>query len=252
MAAYRYVVESFTPDEEKILGRYFTNIDRPVFAPINLPEVVKAAMFARYSRSSKSLRRLFLDEFYVADEKWMAAGDEAAESGVNADKAARLFERVFNEYGDDSVAQLGGVHLACEQVSNIFTKILERGRLAAYLEQSTRYIYYDQKRDDRYQYYVPPEVSDAGLESEYVSGLDELFDGYSDVVRRVQESLNATHPCPAGESERVWAAAIKAQACDIARPLLPGATLSNVGIYANGQAFEQLVIRLQEIGRAHV
>ncbi|MGE0445778.1 MAG: FAD-dependent thymidylate synthase [Vicinamibacterales bacterium] len=244
---YRYFEEPFTPEEQKVLSRYFTNTDRPVFALVNLPEVVKAALFARYSRSSKSLRRLFLDEFYVAgDSAWLTdQGTAAADSGVNAEKAGRLFDRVFSEYGDDSVAQLGGVHLACEQVSNIFTKLLERGRLAAYLEQSTRYIYYDQKRGGRYQYFIPPEVSDAGLEREYGEQMDGLFALYGEVVRTTQEALTAKYPRPEEESERVWAAAIKAQACDLARPLLPGATLSNVGIYANGQALEQLVLRLQ-------
>ena len=243
---FEYFVESFSPEEQRVLNKYFTNIDRPVFALVNLPEVVKAALFARYSRSAKSLRRLFLDEFYVAgDNAWLAPeGPGGGDSDVNAEKAGRLFDRVFSEYGDDSVAQLGGVHLACEQVSNIFTKLLERGRLAAYLEQSTRYIYYDQKRNGRYQYYVPPEVKDAGLGEDFAAVLDRLFDSYGDVVRRVQEHLTSAYPRPAEESERVWAAAIKAQACDIARPLLPGATLSNVGIYANGQAYEQLVLRL--------
>jgi thymidylate synthase ThyX len=169
---------------------------------------------------------------------------DAPSSDVDAAKAARLFDRVFTEYGDDSVAQLGGVHLACEQVSNIFTKVLERGRLAAYLEQSTRYIYYDQKIDGRYQYYVPPELARAGLVEPFTQFMDELFDAYGHVVRAAQEWLVRTHPLPAGESERVWNGAIKAKACDIARPLLPGATTSNVGIYANGQAYEQLLLRL--------
>ena len=245
--SYRYFEEPFSPEERQVLSKYFTNTDKPVFALVNLPEVVKAALFARYSRSSKSLRRLFLDEFYVAgDSSWLTGqGDASADTGVNAEKAGRLFDRVFSEYGDDSVAQLGGVHIACEQVSNIFTKALERGRLAAYLEQSTRYIYYDQKRGGRYQYYVPPEVKEAGLEQEYGAALDGLFAFYGEVVRKAQEALTAAYPRPDDESERVWSAAIKAQACDLARPLLPGATLSNVGIYANGQALEQLVLRLQ-------
>ena len=95
---FDYFVESFSPDEQRVLNQYFTNIDRPVFALVNLPEVVKAALFARYSRSSKSLRRLFLDEFYIAgDNAWLTA-DAAGrgESGVNAEKAGRLFDRVFS------------------------------------------------------------------------------------------------------------------------------------------------------------
>ena len=114
-----YVPEDFTSDEEDVLRRYFTNLDGPVFALVNLPEVVKGALFARYSRSPKSLRRLFLDEF-VNDLD--IEGDEASTPRSGLARAEELYERVFLEYGDDSVAQLGGVHLACEQASNILTQ----------------------------------------------------------------------------------------------------------------------------------
>ena len=119
-------VESFTQEEQEILRRYFTNLDQPVFALVNLPEVVKGALFARYSRSAKSLRRLFLDEFVMELD---ISGDSSVDATVGVKRAEMLYEKVFLEYGDDSVAQLGGVHLACEQASNLLTKILERGRL---------------------------------------------------------------------------------------------------------------------------
>src|SRR5579863_4347317 len=135
-----YHPESFTSDEEAVLRRYFTNLDQPVFALVNLPEVVKGALFARYSRSQKSLRRLFLDEFVGELD---ISGDASVDATVGLKRAVELYERVFLEYGDDSVAQLGGVHLACEQASNLLTKVLERSRLMSYLEQSTRYIPYD-------------------------------------------------------------------------------------------------------------
>ncbi|HYF46143.1 MAG TPA: thymidylate synthase, partial [Acidimicrobiales bacterium] len=109
-----YVAEEFEPDEADILRRYFTNLDGPVFALVNLPEVVKGALFARYSRSPKSLRRLFLDEF-VGDLD--ITGDLSIDATVGLKRAEELYDRVFFEYGDDSVAQLGGVHLACEQAS---------------------------------------------------------------------------------------------------------------------------------------
>ena len=145
-------MERFTAEERTALEPYFTNLDRPVFALINLPEVVKGALFARYSRSAKSLRRLFLDEFYDPEQR----GSAAAATG--SERAEKLYEKVFFEYGDDSVAQLGGVHLACENVSNILTKQLEWGRLMAYLEQSTRYVPYTGKVDDRFKYHVPVEL----------------------------------------------------------------------------------------------
>ncbi|HMB85070.1 MAG TPA: thymidylate synthase, partial [Methylomirabilota bacterium] len=116
-------VETFTAEERAALAPYFTELDGPVFALVNLPEVVKGALFARYSRSAKSLRRLFLDEFLEP------AGRPAEAGSIGTARADRLYERVFSEYGDDSVAQLGGVHLACEGASNILTKVLEWGRL---------------------------------------------------------------------------------------------------------------------------
>ena len=124
--------EPFTPEEAAALAPYFGNTDRPVFVLTNLPEVVKGALFARYSRSAKSARRLFLDEFLGSVRE-----DGARGSAAGLDRAEALYSRVFDEYGDDSVAQLGGAHVACEGVSSVLTKVLERGRLMSYLEQST-------------------------------------------------------------------------------------------------------------------
>src|SRR6185295_9283808 len=114
------MTDQFSPEERAALSPYFTNLDGPVFVLVNLPEVVKGALFARYSRSAKSLRRLFLDEFLRGERVIAAAAGEVA-SGAR-ERAERLYERVFVEYGDDSVAQLGGVHLACEGASNLLTK----------------------------------------------------------------------------------------------------------------------------------
>src|SRR6478609_3581351 len=161
----QYVAEQFTRDEQDILRPYFTNIDGPVFALVNLPEVVKGALFARYSRSAKSLRRLFLDEF-VGDLD--ISGDISIDATVGLRRAEELYDRVFFEYGDDSVAQLGGVHLACEQASNLLTKVLEWGRLMAYLEQSTRYIAYDSRIGGRYRFHRDPEVLGSPLGTRYV------------------------------------------------------------------------------------
>src|ERR1700679_3934650 len=140
-----YVTETFTDAERQVLSHYVTNLDGPVFALVNLPEGVKGALFARYSRSAKSLRRLFLDEF-VGDLH--VSGDHGIDATVGLLRAEQLYERVFFEYGDDSVAQLGGVHLACEQASNLLTKALEWGRLMSYMEKSTRYAAYDRRLDN--------------------------------------------------------------------------------------------------------
>ena len=173
-----YATEEFSPEEADVLRRYFTNLDQPVFALVNLPEVVKGALFARYSRSDKSLRRLFLDEFVGELD---VSGDETIDATVGLRRAEELYDKVFFEYGDDSVAQLGGVHLACEQASNVLTKILEWGRLMAYLEQSTRYIAYDSRLAGRYRYFRDPEVLGSALGARYISDMDRLFEVYTDL-----------------------------------------------------------------------
>ena len=250
-----YFREPFTPDEEAVLRRFFTNTDRPVFALINLPEVVKGALFARYSRTDKSLRRVFLDEFYSEPDVGIQAIAESSAVDAGAPdtrRAERLYDRVFGDYGDDSVAQLGGAHIACEQASNILTKVLEWGRLAAYLEQSTRYIYYDRKLGDRYRYTVPPEVVGSNHESRYREEMDRQFDTYSAIVRRLSDYFAARFPRSEGDSMRVWRSTIRAKACDTARGLLPAATLSNVGIFGTGQAYEALLLRMRASHLAEV
>jgi thymidylate synthase ThyX len=239
-----YVAEEFSPDEADILRRYFTNLDSPVFALVNLPEVVKGALFARYSRSPKSLRRLFLDEFVSELD---VTGDATIDATVGLHRAEELYERVFVEYGDDSVAQLGGVHLACEQASNLLTKVLEWGRLMSYLEQSTRYIAYDSRIGGRYRYYRDPDLLASPLGTRYIGDLDRLFDIYADLVPRMQDFFREAVPKEEGDSDFVYRQAIRARAFDAVRGILPGASLSNVGIYGTGQGYEQLLLRM----RAH-
>jgi thymidylate synthase ThyX len=237
-----YVPEEFTPEERAILRRYVTNLDLPVFALVNLPEVVKGALFARYSRSAKSLRRLFLDEFVGELD---VSGDTTIDATVGLRRAEKLYERVFFEYGDDSVAQLGGVHLACEQASNILTKVLERGRLMSYLEQSTRYIAYDQRLPSgHYRYHRPPEILESALGARYVGDMDRMFDSYGGLLRRLVAWLGTRYPRQPGDSDFVHHQAVKAKALDAARGLLPAASLSNVGIYGDGQAYEGLLLRM--------
>jgi thymidylate synthase ThyX len=236
------VAPGFSESEVAALAPYFTNVDRPVFALINLPETVKGALFARYSRSSKSLRRLFLDEF--ADRATQAS---IAASTVGIARAERLYQRVFNDYGDDSVAQLGGVHLACEDVSNLLTKVLERGRLMAYLEQSTRYIPYTDRRGGAWRYFVPPELDGHPLRQAFVETMDASFDVYSRWIDPMREWFERRYPKAPADSDAVYRSAIRAKALDTLRGLLPAATQSNVGIYGTGQAYESLLLRM----RAH-
>src|SRR5438094_662895 len=233
------MTEQFSPEERAALSPYVTNLDGPVFALVNLPEVVKGALFARYSRSPKSLRRLFLDEF-------LPSGTPGVPVGFDTKRAEELYGRMFFEYGDDSVAQLGGVHLACEGASNILTKVLEWGRLAAYLEQSTRYIPYDDLVAGRYRYHVPREL-EGDLHTRYVETLDAMFDTYRALLPVLRQHFTERFPRDAQTSEAAYRTSIRAKALDTLRGLLPAATTSNVGIYGTGQAYENLLIRM----RAH-
>jgi thymidylate synthase ThyX len=239
-----YVPEEFTAGEADVLRRYFTNLDGPVFALVNLPEVVKGALFARYSRSAKSLRRLFLDEFVGELD---IAGDASVDATVGMRRAEELYEKVFFEYGDDSVAQLGGVHLACEQASNLLTKVLEWGRLMAYLEQSTRYIAYDARLGGRFRYHRDPAILTSRFGTRYVGDMDRLFDAYSLLLQLVTDHVRATVPRAAGDSDFIYRQATRAKALDAVRGVLPAASLSNVGIYGTGQGYEALLLRM----RAH-
>jgi thymidylate synthase ThyX len=233
-----YVAESFSEDERALLERHFTNLEGPVFALVDLPEVVKGALFARYSRTTKSLRRLFLDEF--ADD----VGTDGRTTQVGAARAERLYDRVFVEYGDDSVAQLGGVHLACEQASQLLAKALEWGRLAAYLEQSTRYMRYDDRPGGRWRATVPLEIEGTELEARYLAYLDEVFGLYGEMFEPLFAWFERRHPKDAADSEAVYRSTITAKTCDTLRVCLPAGTRSNLGIYATAQSYEQLLMRL--------
>jgi thymidylate synthase ThyX len=243
----------FTESERSALAPFFTDLDGPVFALTNLPETVKGALFARYSRSPKSLRRLFLDEFNDRVEQGRAA--DTTEVGlapealakVGAARAERLYEKVFNEYGDDSVAQLGGVHLAVEDASNLLTKVLERGRLMAYLEQSTRYIPYTERRGEGWRYVVPAELDTHPLRARVVGTMNRAFETYAGAIETMREHFERRVPKAATDSDAVYRSAIRAKALDTLRGLLPAATQSNVGIYGTGQAYETLLLRM----RAH-
>ena len=227
----QHPVETFSEAERTRLAPHVTNLDRPVFALVNLPETVKGALFARYSRYQGTLRRLFLDEFAES------APQGHVWEGAEGRRAAELYERIFLGYGDDSVAQLGGAHVACEWVSNVLTKVLQRPRLAAYLEQSTRYIPYDAPMPGGgYRYYRDPELG-----PRYEHAMDEVFDAYATALPRVAAWVEGEFP---GDDSPARRRAIQAKALDLLRGLLPAASLSHMGIYASGQTYEQLILHL--------
>jgi len=222
-----------SPDERALVAPFVSDLDAPVFALVGLPETLKGALFARYSRYAGTLRRLMVDEF---------AGDLPAHPPARdeGERSAALYERVFLGYGDDSVAQLGGAHVACEYASNVLTKLVQRPRLASYLEQSTRYIRYDRPMaDGGFRYHRDPELG-----PEYAAAMDFLFAAYAEALERTTAWAGRTYAPAPGESPSAHRRAVRAKALDLVRGLLPAASLSHMGIYASGQAYEQLVLHL--------
>lgn len=194
----------------------------------NLSPVTISAAMARLSRRGDDMRITILDEF-----------------ANKVDKDSQLLKRVITAYGDDSVQQLSGVHMVVENASNLLTKKLEWGRLAAYLEQSTRYIYFDQKDSEgKYKYFVPQNFK-GSVKEQYIEAMDTIFDLYSVMVRKLTDYIRSTSTVPETERDVAWKGATRAQACDAIRPVLPVATKSTVGIFASGQALESLIMHLQ-------
>ena len=193
-------MEQFTEEEKEVLKPFFTNLDKPIFALRNLPEVVKGALFSRYSRSDKSLRRVLLDEFIKKPEMGFKeiVGHQVSgreEQAVAIQKAEEFYDRVLIGFGDESVAELGGAHLACEDISNIATKLIEDTRIGiSPLEKSTRYVLFDKKRDGRYQYYRDADIMSSNFADVYIETNDLLFDTYSKLIEPISKYVVESFP----------------------------------------------------------
>ena len=235
----------FTAAESALLGRYFTNLDRPVFGLRNLPEVVKGALFSRYSRTEKSLRRVLLDEFINEPDSGfhqLAGAPADADDMVAVRRAEEFYERVLVGYGDDSVAELAGAHVAVERVSTLAAKALEDSRIGiSPLEKSTRYVRFDRPGPDgRYLYHRGPELA----HPDYEGAADSLFKTYSELIEPLTRSIRERFPHEEAETDRAWKSATRAKALDMLRGLLPAGTLTNLGLFGNGRAFEYLITKM--------
>ncbi|HEU5464539.1 MAG TPA: FAD-dependent thymidylate synthase, partial [Candidatus Binatia bacterium] len=277
----------FTDEERKRLRPFFTNLDRPTFG-LKLPQEVAGALFSRYSRSTKSLRRTFLDEFLGDPElglqDLLGAQTDTSNDSAALKKARAFYDRVLIGYGDDSVAQLGGAHLACESVSNVAAKLLEDARIGiAPLEKSTRYVRFDQKdAAGNYLFYREPKIMASRHRNSYLEVMNLLFETYSRQMEPMLASIAKTLPIEQLEvrdpttgkaldyaearkdehlcrwAETAYRATVRAHACDVLRSYLPAATLTNVGMFGVGQAFEYLISKFyshelseaQELGAA--
>jgi len=236
---------NYSKEEQEILKHYFTNNNDDVFCLINLPEVIKGTLFSRYSRSAKDLRRLFLDEFVNASEfkNYFQKTKEEKDSLLKTEKAEDFYERILVGYGDDSVAELGGAHLALENISTLATKSIEEHRIGlSPLEKSSRYVYFDKKINGRYQFYTPKKIASSKYSSLYEKANNFLFDTYSKIVHELQPLLMEIYP--GDKNDVAYKFSIRAKACDLARYLLPLSAKTNLGIFGNGRAFEYLLINL--------
>lgn len=239
---------AFSEAERARLAPYVTDLDAPVFGLRNLPETVKGALFARYSRSEKGVRQLLLEEFLQNSASSLEAWSERQGGyAAQADEARAedFYERVLIEYGDDSVAELGGAHIACEAISNVAAKVIEDSRIGiSPLEKSTRYVRFDQKIGGQYQYLREPTIMASRHAQAYVAAMDELFDTYTALFPAILDYVRRRSPRDPAVSERAYHRATRAKALDLLRGLLPMATLTNVGLFGNGRAFEHLLNRL--------
>ena len=244
--------ESFTPEQKSLLESYVTNTDRSVFVLTNLPEVIKGALFSRYSRSTLGLRSLLLKEFILSEDAEFSSiqgnsGQASNRKGseLAIERARKFYDRILDGYGDDSIGELGGAHLALENVSMLATKVLEDARIGGSpLEKSTRYVSFSDKDSGRYRYYRDPKLMDSDHAELYVKACDHLFDCYVRLCEPVWEHVRKLLPREEGTSEAAYERSVKARGYDLIRGLLPASTQTNMGIFGNGRFFETLIRKL--------
>lgn len=259
--------EDFSETQLKILEKYVSNTSGHIFVLRNLPEVIKGALFSRYSRSSLGLRSLLLKEFIANEDE--AAFKAITGQSVNSEetpqdqtaailKAQNFYDRILDGYGDDSIGELGGAHVAVENVSMLAAKILEDSRIGGSpLEKSTRYVYFDQKVNGEYLFYREPVLMTSAYRDLFVNTSNMLFETYSRLIPPLTELIEAKMPKDPNISKVAYTAALRAKVLDCLRGLLPAGTMTNMGIYGNGRFFEQLLhklhvsnlVEIQDIGK---
>lgn len=244
--------EEFSDKEKENLSNYVTNTSSHIFALKNLPEVIKGALFSRYSRSSLGLRTLLLKEFVGNEETNFAdiAGINDSKTTQNQEnaikKAQAFYDRILDGYGDDSIGELGGAHLAIENISMLAAKAIESSRIGGSpLEKSTRYIYFDQKHQGEYLFLREPVLMTSAFREEYVATCNHLFETYSQLIPPLTELMEKKFPKDPEASKSAYTAALRAKVLDCLRGLLPASTLTNMGLFGNGRFFETLLQKLQ-------
>ena len=245
--------DELTQEERSLLQPFVSSLDSPVFVLQNLPEVIKGALFSRYSRTTKGLRKLLVDEFISNPDLGLKQVQNFAEAegqdGVLAvEKANSFYQRILDGFGDDSVGELGGCHLAIEDISNLATKVIQDLRIGGSpLEKSSRYVWFNKKVNGAYKFLRDPKIMESEFKEQYLEINNLLFDTYSDLVEPMMAHCEKTCPREEGVSDNVYKFTIRAKACDALRGLLPVSTLTNMGVFGNGRFFEYMLLRL----RAH-
>ncbi len=253
-------MEQFTDQQMQTLERFVTNTTGPIFALKNLPEVIKGALFSRYSRSTLGLRSLLLKEFILNQDTEFASitGCEMEAQTVGIQKAQAFYDRILDGYGDDSIGELGGAHLALENISMLGAKAIEDCRLGGSpLEKSTRYIYFDQKVDGEYLFYKEPVLMTSAYRDLYLETCTHLFEVYGKLIPPLTAHIEKGFPHDPAISKNAYTAALRAKVLDCLRGLLPASTFTNMGVFGNGRFFETLLQKLnchslaemQEIGK---
>jgi len=256
--------EEFSENQNKILEHFVTNTKGNIFALKNLPEVIKGALFSRYSRSTLGLRSLLLKEFILNEDTAFAAiAGKRDESEIQSQQAAiqkaqNFYDRILDGYGDDSIGELGGAHLAIENISMLAAKAIEDCRIGGSpLEKSTRYIYFDQKIEGQYQFYQEPILMTSAYRELFLNTCNHLFDTYSKLIPPLTAIIEQSFPKDPTISKTAYTAALRAKVLDCLRGLLPASAMTNMGLFGNGRFFENLLQKLhcnnlaemQEIGR---
>ncbi len=246
--------EEFTEAQLKILEKYVTNTSGHVFVLRNLPEVIKGALFSRYSRSNLGLRSLLLKEFISNDDEAAfssivgnaASGtDDSTNQSLSIQKAQNFYDRILDGYGDDSIGELGGAHVALENVSMLAAKFIEDSRIGGSpLEKSTRYVYFDQKVNGEYLFYREPVLMTSAYRNLYIQTSNMLFDTYAKLIPPMTAIIEKTMVQSSSVSKVAYTAALRAKVLDCLRGLLPAGTLTNMGVYGNGRFFDQLIHKL--------
>ena len=246
--------EEFSESQLNMIKKYVTNTSSRIFCLRNLPEVIKGALFSRYSRSSLGLRSLLLKEFILSEETGFESisnqkpGDSdqvLGDQSIAIKKAQNFYDRILDGYGDDSIGELGGAHLAIENISMLAAKVIEERRIGGSpIEKSTRYVYFDQKYGGEYLFFREPILMTSAYRDRYIETCTHLFEVYGKLIPPLTEQIEKQFPKEHDVSKVAYTAALRAKVLDCLRGLLPASTLTNMGVYGNGRFFEALLQKL--------